>query len=157
MCIVFTNNVRTCVLYLSTMYVHMYCIYQQCTYMCIVFILQCQNVCKARKSVGSNRFQWCPLPRPYLYCYCFLSSFGMHKVLAILCLGQWLLIGKNIPSMQFDGSNRISSGEMYLSQPRFCTYPMPEHGFRSANVALMFFFCVQWFEVRDCCSLCSYC
>jgi hypothetical protein len=26
---------------------------------------------------------------------------------------------------------------MYLSQPRFCTYPMPEPGFRSANVALI--------------------
>jgi hypothetical protein len=44
MCIVFTNNVRICVLYLPTMYVHVYCIYQQCTYMCMVFtnnVLKC--------------------------------------------------------------------------------------------------------------------
>jgi hypothetical protein len=60
-----------------------------------------------------NSFQWCPLWRPPLYCS---RSLYTNQVIEHLYFGRCASISKRIPSMQFDCSNRINAGWIYLLQ-----------------------------------------
>ena len=60
-----------------------------------------------------NSVQWCPLWRPPLYCS---RSLYTNQVIEHLYFGRCASISKRIPSMQFDCSNRINAGWIYLLQ-----------------------------------------
>ena len=65
---------------------------------------------KSRNKSRSNRFLWCPLSRPCLYCFSFLPLLNMNQVPEKVYVGQWpYMAEKNFQSMQFQCSNRTSA------------------------------------------------